>query len=258
VSVSVGRLASRPRASTGDAGGFDGLFGLDVGRDGVLYVPDTAEAGAPVMLFLHGAGGSGRRELRAVVAAADRYGTVLAAPDSRDMTWDLMLGGFGPDVPFIDRVLDAVVDRCDIDVGRLAIGGISDGATYALSLGLTNGDIFTAIVAFSPGGALPGPLTGRPRIYISHGVSDPILPIDRTSRQLVPALRSAGYSVTYSEFDGGHTVCSNSTRHRRRWWHTTTARCSCSRGRAPARRRSWSPASRGSSSRGFLLSASAC
>ena len=83
-----------------------------VERDGVLYVPDTAEAGAPVLLFLHGASGSGRAHLRAVLAAADRYGVVLVAPDSRHpITWDLIAdGGFeyldgpvkrlaGPDVP---------------------------------------------------------------------------------------------------------------------------------------------------------------
>ncbi len=84
------------------------------------------------MVFLHGAGGTGRRELRAVVAAADRYGTVIAAPDSRGPTWDLIEGGFGPDVTFIDRDLAAVADRGALDHDPLAVGGISDGATYAL------------------------------------------------------------------------------------------------------------------------------
>jgi phospholipase/carboxylesterase len=201
-----GRLAFRPRPATGTASGVDEPLGLGDRRDGVLYVPDTAERGAPVMVFLHGAGGTGRRELRAVVAAADRYGTVIAAPDSRGPTWDLIEGGFGPDVTFIDRVLDVVADRCAVDFDRLAVGGISDGASYALSLGMTNGDLFGGIVAFSPGFALPGPLVGRPRVYISHGTADPVLPIDACSRQLVPALVVAGYDVTYDEFDGGHTV----------------------------------------------------
>lgn len=206
LSPSSGRLAFRRRASTGSVGGVDGPFGLEAVRDGILYVPDTAAAGAPVMLFLHGAGGSGRRELRAVLGAADRFGAVVAAPDSRGVTWDVIHGGFGPDVEFVDRVLDAVADRCDVDFDRLAIGGISDGATYALSLGLTNGDLFGWILAFSPGGAVPGPLAGKPRVFISHGTQDPILPIDGTSRMLAPALRDAGYDVAYREFEGGHTV----------------------------------------------------
>jgi len=37
-------------------------------------------------------------------------------------------------------------------------------------------------------------------------VQDPILPIDSTSRRIVPSLRGAGYAVTYVEFTGGHEV----------------------------------------------------
>lgn len=205
-SAGPGRLAFRPRPSTGDAGGVDAPLGLGGARDGVLYVPDTAERSAPLLVLLHGAGGTGRRELRPVLAAADRYGVVIVAPDSRGRTWDLLLGGFGPDVAFIDTVLDAAADRCDVDLSRCAVGGISDGASYALGLGLTNGDVFGAVIAFSPGFAAAGTLTGRPRIYVSHGTSDTMLPIDTCSRRIVPALRAAGYEVQYEEFDGGHTV----------------------------------------------------
>lgn len=201
-----GRLSFEVRPSSGQVGGIDGPIGDFGGRDGVLYVPDTAEPSAPVIVFLHGATGTGRRELRAVVAAADRFGAVVVAPDSRGMTWDVMSGGFGPDVAVIDQSLDVVADRCDVDFGRLAVGGISDGASYALSLGVTNGELFGSVIAFSPGGILPGELAGLPRIYISHGTADTILPIDTCSRRLVPLLREAGYLVTYREFDGGHTV----------------------------------------------------
>jgi phospholipase/carboxylesterase len=33
----------------------------------------------------------------------------------------------------------------------VALGGFSDGASYALSLDLTNGDLFASLIAFSPG-----------------------------------------------------------------------------------------------------------
>jgi len=201
-----GRLTLRSASSTGVVGALDTSLGLGTDRDGVLYVPETAERSAPVIVFLHGAGGTGRRELRAVLGAADRYGAAVVAPDSRATTWDRMTGRFGPDVAFISRVLDAVSERCDVDFARLAVGGISDGATYALSLGLTNGDLFGWVMAFSPGGAAPGALIGRPRLYLSHGTHDAVLPIDTCSRRLVPALREGGYDVTYHEFEGGHTV----------------------------------------------------
>jgi phospholipase/carboxylesterase len=185
-------------------------LGLGDTRDGTLYVPATARPGAAVLVFLHGAAGSGRAHLRAVLAAADRYGLVVVAPDSRHpSTWDLIAhGSFGADVAFLDRVLDAVVDRLDLDVDmdRLAIGGVSDGASYALSLGLANGDLFSAVLAFSPGFLIVPGAIGRPRIFVSHGTADPVLPIDPCSRSFVPVLRGAGYDVRFLEFDGGHTV----------------------------------------------------
>lgn len=221
MAASAGRLEWRPPGSVaglGLAAGTDDRLGLAVARDGVLYIPDTAEPGAPIMLFLHGAGGTGRRELRAVVAAADRVGAVIVAPDSRGVSWDIFSGGFGADVEFIDRVLAAVASRCEADFGRLAVGGISDGATYALSLGLSNGDVFGSVIAFSPGGVAVQELVGKPRLFFSHGTQDPILPIDSCSRLLVPNLRDGGYDVTYREFEGGHTVPPVIADEALRWW----------------------------------------
>jgi phospholipase/carboxylesterase len=133
----IGRLHFRPRTTTGELGDRDEPLGLGQPRDGVLNVPATAEKGAPLLLFLHGATGSGRAHLRPVLGAADRYGVIMVAPDSRSPhSWDLIAQrGFGPDVALLDSVLDAVVDRVDADLARLAIGGISDGASYALSVG---------------------------------------------------------------------------------------------------------------------------
>jgi phospholipase/carboxylesterase len=220
------RLRFRPRAATtsGHAAGEgrDEPLGVGGERDGVLYVPDTAGPGAPVLVFLHGATGSGRRHLRAVLAAADRYGVVLVAPDSRDpATWDLIAEGrFGPDVVFLDQVLDTIADQLDLDVdaARLAIGGVSDGASYALALGLSNGDIFSTVLAFSPGFLVAPEPAGQPRIFVSHGTADPILPIDACSRSFVPVLRQAGYDVRFHEFDGGHTVPPPISDEAMRWW----------------------------------------
>ncbi len=217
----VGRLSFVVRPARGVPGERDQPLGLDGPRDGVLYVPDTAETGAPLLVFLHGATGTGRSHLRAVLAAVDRYGVILVAPDSRGpSTWDLVAERrFGPDVAFLDRVLEAVVDQVDADTGRLAIGGVSDGASYALSIGLTNGDVFPTVLAFSPGFmVVPSPSVARSRVYVSHGTADPILPIDACSRSFVPHLRDAGYEVNFREFDGGHTVPPPTSDEAVRWW----------------------------------------
>ena len=102
--------------------------------------------------------------------------------------------------------LTLTFERYTVDPARLAIGGFSDGASYALSLGLTNGDLFTHVLAFSPGFVSPAARRGAPRIYVSHGTFDTVLPIDACSRRIVPILHEAGYDVRYDEFDGPHTV----------------------------------------------------
>lgn len=134
---------------------------------------------------------------------------VLLAPDSRsDVSWDLSVGGsVSRDVRFLDRALMHVFERCHIDANYIALGGFSDGATYALSVGVSNGDLFSHLIAYSPGYILPfEPLVGKPRIFLSHGARDPVFPIDETRKFLLPTLLDAGYEVRYEEFDGGHLV----------------------------------------------------
>jgi predicted esterase len=111
--------------------------------------------------------------------------------------------------------------RYAIDPAHVAIGGFSDGASYALSLGLTNGDLFTHIIAFSPGFMAPAEYEGKPRIFISHGTRDQVLPIDACSRRIVPQVRGAGYDVEYHEFDGPHTVPPEMTRRAVDWFYAS-------------------------------------
>jgi phospholipase/carboxylesterase len=182
-------------------------LGLASGRDGLLYVPTSYDpaVGTPLFVALHGAGGSSDG-WESYHARAEARAMVLLIPDSRDGTWDLMLGGFGADVDFIDRALHFTFDRCRIDPARVALGGFSDGASYALSLGVPNGDLFTHLVAYSPGFMELTDPVGSPAVFVSHGTADPVLPVSASRDSIVPALRDAGYDVTYMEFAGGHAV----------------------------------------------------
>jgi len=204
----AGRLQARPAPPVGTAPPGLQPLELETQRDGQLYVPAgyQPDRPAPLVLMLHGAGGSALGALDPFLSLADATGLILLAPDSRGTTWDVIRGGFGPDVAFIDRALTHTFERCAVDPARMAIEGFSDGATYALSLGLTNGDLFSRVVAFSPGFLAPAVRRGRPRVFVSHGLFDNVLPIDRCSRQIVPALQHAGYEVDYHEFGGPHTV----------------------------------------------------
>ncbi len=206
--ASPGRLLARPRAPAGEAPTGLQSLRLETGRDGLLYLPPsyTPSRLAPFVLMLHGAGGDGRGALAPFLPLADAAGMILLAPDSRRQTWDVILGEYGPDVAFVNRALEETFGRYAVDPEHLAIEGFSDGASYALSLGLTNGDLFTHIIAFSPGFMAPAAQHGKPRIFISHGTGDATLAIERTSHRIVPRLKRAGYDVLYEEFIGPHTV----------------------------------------------------
>jgi predicted esterase len=118
----------------------------------------------------------------------------------------VLFGEYGPDISSLDQALTQTFSRYAVDPTRLAIEGFSDGASYALSVGITNGDLFTHVIAFSPGFMAPASQVGSPRLFISHGTRDSVLPIDSCSRKIVPQVRRAGYDVLYREFDGPHTI----------------------------------------------------
>jgi phospholipase/carboxylesterase len=204
-----GRLRTRPVQVTGAAPVGLQLLTLGAARDSYLYVPPTYRMArpAPLVLLLHGAGGHARQGLDLLRSLADAAGLLLLSPASRDRTWDLLVSRrYGPDLHLIDRALGQTFSRYAVAPERIAIGGFSDGASYALSLGITNGDLFTHVIAFSPGFMAPAGQTGSPRIFVSHGTRDGVLPIDRCSRGIVPELERSGYEVLYREFDGGHTI----------------------------------------------------
>jgi phospholipase/carboxylesterase len=215
-----GRLRARPGRVTGTLRPGLSQLGLATsGRDGVLYVPASysPDRAAPLVLALHGAGGRGERQVQGWIPHADEKGFVVLAPDSRGGTWDVVTGDFGADVAFIDEALASVFSRCRVDAARLILGGFSDGATSALSLGLINGDLFPRVVAFSAGFVVPGTPHGAPRFFLSHGRADDILPIDQAGRRVRTQLERAGYRVTYREFDGGHTVLDDVRREAVEW-----------------------------------------
>ena len=208
-------LTARPEASPSQAA--DGPatapgthpLGLEAVRDSLLHVPPTLPSGvpAPLVLTLHGAGGDAEAGLALLRPLADERGLLLLSPASREATWDAVLGDYGPDASLIDRALATVFATRTVDPARVAVAGFSDGASYALGMGLANGDLLRKIVAFSPGFVPPGASReGTPHVFVSHGDADDVLPIDRTSRKIVPELRDAGYDVTYREFSGRHTV----------------------------------------------------
>ncbi len=220
--AAAGVLLARPAAQAQASEVRPGVqpLGLFRERDTLLYVPAryTPDQPASLVVLLHGAGGVAEHGLSLLQGLADDANLLLLAPASRRQTWDVIRGGYGADVTGINQAMEQVFSRYAVDASRLGIGGFSDGASYALSLGLTNGDLFTHILAFSPGFMAPARQEGKPNIYISHGTGDTVLPIDACSRKIVPRLERAGYAVRYHEFDGPHTVPPEITREALGWF----------------------------------------
>lgn len=208
----VGQLSARPTPPTQPPlpSGLHRLAAGDHGSAGpeaVLLVPPDPAAGAlPLVVLLHGATSGPDRVLPVLRVDAERMGFLLLAPKSHEYSWDIIGGGFGPDVAALDRLLSEVFDHFEVDPARIALAGFSDGASYALSVGLVNGELFSRILAFSPGFVVPGRRSGRPAVFLSHGDADTVLPIERCGRRIAARLRVEGYPLDYREFAGGHTV----------------------------------------------------
>jgi len=207
----TGRLTARPENNTAKTNFTLGLqpLQLDGRRDGFIYVPKNYTPNQPSALavMLHGAGGQAEHGFMLLRTYADENNIILIAPASRAGTWDIIVeNAFGPDVIFIDQALALAFERYNVDPAHIAIGGFSDGASYALCLGLTNGDLFTHIMAFSPGFSYTLEKKGKPIVFISHGTQDQVLPIEPCSRRIVPQLQRQGLKVNYLEFQGTHEI----------------------------------------------------
>lgn len=196
-------------------------------RSGVLslaggayaYLPKNRTAApAPVLVALHGAGGQASQVLESFRESADTNGIVLLIPQSIKSTWDMIedlksrLGiemnvqpRYGKDLKALDAALADLFGKVAVDPARIGIMGFSDGATYALSVGTANPQLFKRIIAFSPGPAFLGRSGADQHVFISHGENDRVLPF-ATARGHAAKLRVKKVPVEFHKFDGGHEV----------------------------------------------------
>jgi polyhydroxybutyrate depolymerase len=155
----------------------------DGDRTAVVHRPRTAGPGAPLVVVLHGAGGSGA-DVRANLGwdgLADRDGFVVAYPDGLHRTWNAG-GCCGPardrrvdDVGFLDALVAAV--RRDAGTGPVHAVGFSNGAMLAYAWACARpgalagiGPVAGARVVDCP---TPAPLT----VVAVHGTADERVPV---------------------------------------------------------------------------------
>ena len=178
------------------------------------YRPPTAATGPlPLIVLLHGAGGYPPDFLQSMEPLADRLGVILIAPHSSGRTWDLIenmrMGEepwHGADARRLDQSLADLFKHIAVDPSHVVLLGFSDGASYALSLGLANPRLFTAVVALSPGLYVPAWHIGRgQRIFIAHGRNDHVLPFAAT-KEIADTLIAQGANLRFQQFEGDHQI----------------------------------------------------
>jgi phospholipase/carboxylesterase len=168
-------------------------------------VPQSYKKGVamPIVVLLHGFR-STAEAVRFAFPLAEEFGVIVLAPESRDMTWGMEIPGFDTDSKYIGMAFRWVAEVLTIDRSRMALGGVSDGANYALNMGLAYGDTFNHLMIYSAGTLAPFRKQGKPKVFLAHGTHDEQMPIDRTGRKFAAQLKDEGYPITYREYEGGH------------------------------------------------------
>ena len=195
--------------------------------DETLVTPRGGGGGRPLLVFLHGYGGTPSDTLSpAFVSALRRLGDrapVVVLPEG-DVGWwhDRKEGKWGSYV--LDEVIPAAVARSGADEDRVAIGGISMGGFGALDLGRLRK--FCAVGGHSPAVFEPGSddisfgfdntadftrhnLLGIVRrrspydapVWIDVGTQDDLRP---AASLLARELRARGADVTFHVWPGNH------------------------------------------------------
>ncbi|MET0485435.1 MAG: PHB depolymerase family esterase [Candidatus Rokuibacteriota bacterium] len=176
-----------------------------------LYVPEAwdGQASMPLVVALHGGSGHGRDFLWSWLREARGRNVLVLSPTAQDRTWSIM-GGADVDADRLRETIESVATRYPVDRARVLLTGMSDGATYALLLGLRSGPPFTHL---APACGVLHPLLfagGLDRaqdfpIYLIHGALDWMFPV-YTARMGRDALLSAGARLVYREIeDLSHT-----------------------------------------------------
>lgn len=201
-----GRLLARLAPPTRPFDGGTENLGLDR-RDALLFAPERRDptTTTPLVIALHGAGGTGRDMIDELRREARRRNFAVVAPTSRSLSWRLRNGPVGPDAAFIDLSLQATFDRIVVDPRRIAILGMSDGASYALSLGLANGDRFSDVIAMEPLYFNTPTTIGRARFFLSIGRRDTVSGFSNVV-DMADKLRTQGFDVELAKHRGGHVL----------------------------------------------------
>jgi len=184
-----------------------------------LVVPHMRPKPCPVVFAFHGAGDSA--DSMAAYARLDglaaESGFVLVYPAGRGATWQCIEAdsdhlGENLDIRFFDALLNRITMRFNVDIDRVCVIGMSNGASFAQLLAHARSRSIAGVVAHS-GAAPPGlpPSNRQLPVLLIAGADDPIVDAMRTD---LKRYNAAGHDVELIIVEGlGHEW---STQHNER------------------------------------------
>ncbi|HSF41222.1 MAG TPA: alpha/beta fold hydrolase, partial [Thermoanaerobaculia bacterium] len=136
------------------------------------YVPDSLDRShpAPLVVFLHGAGGNTDYYKSFVASAAEAAGAVAVIPKSSGVGW-----GTAADERTIAETLRIVGEGIAIDPRRTAVAGHSAGGAYAYLLAYSDSTWSAVFILSSPFYAVPtiADPTYKAPLRMYYGTKDP-------------------------------------------------------------------------------------
>lgn len=176
----------------------------------VLLTPEPIdpERRYPLVTVFHGAGRQDEMLVKGLRDEPDARQAFFLIPRSLDPTWDLISGPSRHDLDFLEYAYDLIGRRYPIDYARQVLMGYSDGASYALSVGISNGRHFDALIGWAAGFLVVDPdrfdpEAPKPRLYLEYGSHDPLFPFEHVALPMRERLEEAGFDLTFSVDEGG-------------------------------------------------------
>ncbi|MEX2570102.1 MAG: dienelactone hydrolase family protein [Gemmatimonadota bacterium] len=191
-----------------------------------LAVPDDVEAGAPLIVLLHGRG-SDRSDLLGLRGGLPAEAMIVtpqapfpAAPwgYGPGWAWYRYLGEDRPDPETFEesqRQLEAFLEelpsQLPVETGALTLGGFSQGATMSLAHALRRPGIVPNVLNFSgflanhPSVAVAADTVAGTRIFWGHGTRDPAIPFAMAEVGRLK-LRAAGADLETRDYEIGHWI----------------------------------------------------
>jgi polyhydroxybutyrate depolymerase len=153
------------------------------GRDVLVHVPRGTTGPLPLVLVLHGAGGSGPRFAldTGYSKLADRGHFLVAYPSAGGPHpfWNISgRHGARDHVAALDRSLDALEHAACVDEARVFVTGVSNGGGFAARLGCELSGRLAGVAAVAGGHrSLPACAPQRPLPVLEiHGTADHVVP----------------------------------------------------------------------------------